>query len=127
MEHEVHGTYAQHGGVGVEAVEHAALVVLGVLALEQVALVVQLDVLGGFHYEASRTHGRVADGVLDGGAHEFHHHAYDVARSAELAVVARCSHLAKDILVDIAHGVAVVHVQGIDALHYLGEGARTLY
>ena len=127
MEHEVHGTYAQHGGVGVEAVEHAALVVLGVLALEQVALVVLLDVLGGLNDEAGRTHGRVAYGVLDGGAHEFHHHAYDVARCAELSVIARSSHLAQDVLVDIAHGVAVVHVQGIDALHYLGEGARTLY
>ena len=114
------------GKVGVEAMQKSVLVVVGIVTLQQLALVVLLDVLGTLHYEASRTHGRVADGVAQGGLHHVHHHTYDMARGAELTVVARGCHLAQHVFVDIAHGVAVVHVQGIYAFHYLHQCARVL-
>ena len=57
------------------------------------------------------------------GLHQFHHHTDDMARGAELAVVARCGHLPQHILIHIAHRIAVVHIKLIHAFHYLDEGS----
>ena len=126
VEHQVHGTNPEHRGVGVEAVQHAALVMVGIFPLEEFFLVMGLDVLGTFHDEARTAHGRVANGVLQLRIHELHHHPDNVTRSAELTVVARSRHLPEDVLIDIAHRVPVVHVQGVNAFHDLDQRARRL-
>ena len=106
--------------------EHTALVVIGIFPFEQFAFVVLLDILCSLHNEAGTTHGRVANSVAERRAHEFDHHADDVARSAKLPVVATCRHLSKHILIDIAHGVAIVHIEVVDAFDDFGQCARAL-
>ena len=126
MQHQVHSTDAQHGEIGVEAVKHVVLVMVGILSLEQFTLVMLLHILGTLNDESCATHSRVADGVFEGGLHELDHHADNVTRCTELTIVARGSHFAKHILIHVAHSVTVVHVEVVDALNYLGQRARTL-
>ncbi len=123
MQHQVHGPDAKHGLVGVEAMEHAVLVVVGVLFLQELLLVVLGDILGTLHNKTGTAHRRVADGVLQRGLHQFHHHPDNVAGRAELSVVACRGHLAEDVLVHVAHRVAVVHVELVHAFHYLDQCA----
>ena len=126
VKHQVHGTDTEHGRVGIEPMEQAVLVVVGMRLLQQLLLVVFLHVLGTLYNEACRTHSGVADAVFEGRLHEVYHHLDDVAWRAELAVVARSSHLAEDVFVHIAHGIAVVHIEGIDAIDNLGQRTRVL-
>ena len=123
MQHQVHCPDAEHGLVGVEAVEHTVFVVVGILFLQELLLVVLGDILGTFDNEAGTAHCGVADGVFECGLHQLDHHTDDVARGAELTVVASSGHLAEDVLVDIAHGVAVVHVEFVDTFHNLDKCA----
>ena len=46
--------------------------------------------------------------------------------STELTIIARCCHLAQDILVDITHSVTVVHIESVDTLHNLGQSSGRL-
>ena len=71
--------------------------------------VVLPDVLGRRHQEAGGTAGWVADGVVRGGLHKFHHHLDDMAGRAELAVLACGGQLAQHILVQVA-----LHIQAGD-------------
>ena len=50
-----------------------------------------------------------------------------MARGAELPVVARCGHLAENILIGVAHSVAVVHIEVVNAFNNLGKGTGALY
>ena len=106
--------------------EHGAAVMLCILLVQELGLEVILDVFGGLHNEAGRAHSGVTDLVLEGRLHQLHHHADDVARGAELAIGAGGSHLAQDVLIDIAHRVPVVHIQRVDAVHNLHQRARVL-
>ena len=126
MQHEVHGTDAEHGGVGVEAVKHPGLIVDHISLLHQLGTVMVLDIFGGFNDKTGGAHCWVADFPIDLGLHQFHHHTDDVAWGTELAIVAGCGHLAKDELIDITHGVAVGHVQVLDTFHNFNEGAGIL-
>ena len=121
VEQEVHGSYAQHGLVGIVAVNHRGLHVLHLLTYIHGSLILLLDILHRLNQESCRTHGRVADVVLGRRLHHLYNHAYDVARRAKLSVGARCSHLAEYILVDIAHGVAVVHVECVHTVNHFGK------
>lgn len=49
-----------------------------------------------------------------------------MTRRAELAIGAGCGHLSKDVLVHVAHGVPVVHIQLIDAVYNARERAGIL-
>ena len=82
-----------------------------------------LDILHCLHQEARTTHRRVADIVGWCWLHHIDNHTDDVARRAELSVSARSSHLTKDILIDIAHRITVVHVEGIDPIDHLRQCA----
>ena len=126
VQHQVHCTDTQHREVGVEAVQHLVLVVVGILLLQQFGLVMLTHILGTLDDKTRTTHSRVTDGVLQGGLHDFNHHADDVSRCTELTVVARSRHLAEHILIDIAHRVTVVHVKMVDTLDNLGEGTGAL-
>jgi len=50
-----------------------------------------------------------------------------VSWCAELTVIAARRHLAKDILIDITHRIAVGHIQRIHAIHNLCQCAWVLY
>ena len=121
MKHQVHRPDTQHGGIGVESVKHAVLVMLCILLFQQLFTIMALDILCRFHDETRTTHGWVTNSVFQSGLHQFHHHANDVSWGAELAVVATRCHLAQDILIHIAHRVAVVHIKVVDAFHNLHQ------
>ena len=110
MQHQIHGSYAQHGGIGIEAMEHGILVMVGILTFQQFFLIVLLHILCTLHDEASTSHCGVTNRVFQGRLHQFDHHTDDVSWRSELSVVTTRRHLAKDVFVSVAHGVAVVHV-----------------
>ena len=122
MEQEVHGSYAKHCLVGVIPVNHARLDVVSLFTNIHCRLIVLLDVLDCFNKETGRTHGWVADIILWSRFHHLYNHADDVARSTELTICARCCHLAKDILIHIAHGITIVHVERVNAINNFGKG-----
>ena len=121
MEHQVHRADAQHGLVGIESVEHRLAEMAVIVGAEQFGAVVLLDIFRALDDKSRRTHCGVADGVAQSGLHQFDHHADDVARGTELSVIAARRHFAQNILVDVAHRVAVVHVEVVDAVHDSGK------
>ena len=119
MKQEVHGSDTKHCLVGIITIDHARLDMVSLFAYIHCRLIVLLDVLDSFYKETGRTHGRVADVILGSWFHHLHNHADDVARSTELTICARCCHLAKDILIHIAHGITIVHVESINTVNNL--------
>ncbi len=83
--------------------------------------VVLAQVLAGGDQEAAGAGGGVADDVARHRRGELHHELDDVARGAELAVLAGGGDLAQHVLVDVALGVAVVHLKLVDEVDGLGE------
>ena len=71
--------------------------------------------------EARRAAGRVADRVLGRGGGHVHHQTDDVARRAELAVLSGGGNLAEHVLVEVALGVAVGHVDAIELVDHAGQ------
>ena len=128
VEHHVHGTNAQHSGISIIAREHLVPVVVEVFGVDEGVGFVILDISCGLDNEAGTTHGGIADAVVlgDGRLHELHHHANDMARGAELTISSTGSHLAKYVLIHIAHRVAVFHVKVVDLLHDVLQGFGTL-
>ena len=127
MKHEIHRTDTEHRGVGIESVEESALVVLGITLLQQLGLVVFLHILGTLYNESCTSHSRIAYAILQIRLHEFHHHLNDMSRRAELSVVARCCHLAKYILVHVAHRITIIHIERINTIDNLHQGSRILH
>ena len=97
-----------------------------VLLLQQFLGMVPAHKFGTFHQKSRCSHSGVADAVVQLGLHQLHHHADNVARGAELPVGACRGHLAQHILIHIAHGVTVVHIQLLNTLHHLHQRARLL-
>ena len=122
MKQQVHGTNAKHRLVGIETVYHVGLDVLHLVLRKQSLLVLFLDIFHGLNEKTGATHGWVADIILWGRLHHLHDHTDDMARRAELSVRAGSSHLAKDVLIYVTHGITVVHVKGINAVNDLREG-----
>ena len=121
VKQQVHGSDAQHGLVGIVAINHRSLHVVNVLFYIGSHLMVLLDIFHRLNEEAGRTHCRVADVILRVRLHHLHNHADNVARGAKLAVGAACRHLAQDVFIDVAHRVTVVHIERIHAVDYLGK------
>ena len=126
MQHKVHSTYAEHCGVGIEAVEHSCLVVFHIGLLHKFGPVVFLDIFRSLYDKACGAHCRVANLPVHLGLHQLHHHTNDVARRAELAIVAGSGHLAQDVLVDIPHCITVCHIKVLDTFHNFYEGTGIL-
>ncbi len=125
VQQHVHAADAQHGGVEVVAVEGALVeppAGLGVL-VDAVAVVLD-EMLGGGDEEAGRAASRIADDVVRRGRGHVHHQPDDVARGAELPVLPRGGDLAEHVLVEIALGVAVGHVDVVELVDHVGEHAR---
>ena len=122
VQQHVHAADAQHGIVEVVAVERALAKVAprrGVL-VDGVA-VVRHQVLKRCNQEARRAAGRVADHVLGRGGGHVHHQTDDVARRAELAVLSGGGNLAEHVLVEVALGVAVGHVDAVELVDHVGQ------
>ena len=118
VEHHIHGADAQHGLIGIEAGEHSGSIMLLVLGAHQLALIMLGDILGSGGDKAGRTHSGVADGILQSGLHQFHHHLDDMARGAELAIGAGLGDLRKQVLIYIAHDVLVVQIQAVQSVNH---------
>ena len=121
MQHHIHRTDTKHGLVCIIAGEKTGLKVSRILRLHQLCSLVRDDVGTTLLQEAGAPHGRVKNLVFESRLHELHHHVDNVARGSELAVFAGSGNLAEQVFIDIAHEVFVVHVQGIDAIHHLGQ------
>ena len=80
------------------------------------------------HYETGATHSGVAHAVALSyrRLHQLHHQANDVAWRAKLAVLPAGGHFAQDVLIHVAHSVAVFHIEVADLLHYAVQGFGTL-
>ena len=120
MKQQVHGSDAQHGLVGIVAINHRSLHVVNFLFYIGSHLMVLLDIFHRLNEEAGRTHCRVADIILRVRLHHLHNHADDVARGAKLAVGAACRHLAEYVFIHIAHGVAIIHIKIINVIYHPG-------
>ena len=119
MEHHVHAADAEHGGVEVVAVEGSlAEAAAGGGVPEDSVAVVFFEVFRGSHEEARRAAGGVADHVLGDGSGHVRHEADDVPGGAELAVLPRRGNFAQHVLVEVALGVPVVHVDGVELVHH---------
>src|SRR5713226_5079986 len=81
--------------------------------------------LPGVDEEAARSSGGVADALAGAGVAHLDHHADDVARRAELAVLAGGVELAEEVLVEVALHVLVLRrdLHGVDGLAGLDEQA----
>ena len=123
VEHHIHGADAQHGLIGIEAGEHSGSIMLLVLGAHQLALIMLGDILGSGGDKAGRTHSGVADGILQSGLHQFHHHLDDMARGAELAIGAGLGDLRKQVLIYIAHDVLVVQIQAVQRVNHTHQHA----
>ena len=82
------------------------------------------QIFAGRHQETTGAAGRIADHVLWLRLHQFYHSRDDMARRAELAVLAGRGDLAQHIFVDIALGVAIAHVELVELVDHLGEQRR---
>jgi len=83
--------------------------------------VVLVHVFTRRHQKASRATGRVRNGMVLRGLHQLDHHFNNVARGAELVVGASGGNFRQQIFVQIALGIAVVHLDFGNHLHHLVE------
>ena len=91
----------------------------GVL-VDGVAVVLH-EVLRRGHEEARRAAGRVADHVFGRRGGHVHHQTDDVARRAELTVLSGGGNLAEHVLIEVALGVAVGHVDTVELVDDIGQ------
>ena len=121
MQEEVHCSDTQHRWVSIVAIDKRRLDMLHRFCRIECPLVMLLDILHCLHQEARTTHRRVADKVVRRRLHHIHNHTDNVTRRTKLSVRSRSSHLTEDILIDIAHRITVVHVEGIDPIDHLRQ------
>lgn len=79
------------------------------------------QVFRGGDQEARGAAGRVADHILRRRRSHFHHQLDDMARSAELAVLPGSRDLAQHVLVEIALGIGIGHVDAVELVHHVGQ------
>jgi hypothetical protein len=82
------------------------------------------QVFAGGDQKAAGAAGGVADHVLRRRRGELDHQLDDVARGAELAVLAGGGDLAEHVFVEVALGVAVFHRHLVEHVHHLGQQRR---
>ncbi len=121
VQQHVHAADPQHGGVEVEAMEHAVMEVLAGGVVQQRLGMVVLHIVASGHQEAAGAAGRVHNHVLRPRRGHLHHQADDVARGAELPILAGGGDLAKHVLVKVALGVSVLHRHFVQHVHHLGQ------
>ena len=124
VEKHVHAADAEHGGIEVVAVEGGLVeAAAGGGVLVDGFAVVGVEILGGGDEESGGAAGGIADLVLGRGGGHVHHQLDDVARAAELAVLPGAGDFPEHVFVEVALGVAVGHVDGIELVDDVGEHA----
>ena len=93
------------------------------VVVEQLRMVVA-QIFAGRDQEAAGAAGGIADDVLRRRRHHLHHQRDDVARRAELAVLAGSRDLAEHVFVEVALGVAILHRDLGQQVDHLGEQRR---
>jgi hypothetical protein len=121
VEHQVHGCNAYHGGIEFNAVEHLFVEVLFKLFIEEKVVMILPQVFTGTHEETGRSCCRVADGIGWLWAGHGHHHVDDMPWRTELSVLPCRCYLRQQVLVKVAFGVAVGHVDTTEHGHNLFE------
>ena len=125
MKQHVHAADAQHGGVEVVAVKGVLVEAAAGGGVFVDGIGVMLDqVLGGRYEETRRAAGRVADHVLGRGCGHVDHQLDDVARGTELPVLTCGRDLAKHVLVEIALGIAVGHIDFVELIDHVRQHPR---
>ena len=71
--------------------------------------------------EARSAAGRIADHILGRGRGHLHHQLDDVARGAELPGLPGGGDLTEHVLVEIAFGIAVGHVDAVELIDHVGQ------
>jgi len=124
VQDHVHRADPQHGRVEVKAVEGAVVEVLaqGRIA-EQLGMLVA-QIFARPDQEPAGAGGGIADRLAGPGLHQRHHQVDDVARGAELAILAGAGDLAQQVLVDVAFGVAISHRHVVELVDHLGQQGR---
>ena len=114
VQQHVHAADAQHGAVKVVAVERPFVeaVAGGSIPVDGPPIVLD-QILGSGDKEARRAAGRVANHVLRRRRGHIHHQLDDMTRGAELPVLPGGRDLAEHVLVKVALGVAVGHVDAV--------------
>lgn len=125
VEEHVHAADAEHGGIEVVAVEGGLVeAAAGDGILVDGIAVVGVEIFGGGDEETGGAERGIADLVLGRGSGHVHHQLDDVARAAELAVLPGAGDFSQHIFVEVALGVAVGHVDGIELVHDVRQHAR---
>ena len=122
VQQHVHAADAQHGVVEVVAVERVLVEVAArrSVLVDGVAVVLH-QVLRRGNEEARRAAGRIADHVLGRRGGHVHHQTDDVTRRAELTVLSGGGNLSEHVLVEVALGVAVGHVDAVELVDDVGQ------
>ncbi len=92
----------------------------GVVTIDGMAVVGD-QMLGGGNKKTGGAAGRVADHVPGGGRGHLHHQLDDVARGAELPVLSGAGDLTEHILVKIALGVGIGHLNTVELIDDVGQ------
>jgi hypothetical protein len=118
---EVHGADADHGAVELNAGKHPVVVMVAEFLVVKPFGMVFVDV---FTHAATRKpavpHGRIADDIVLFGL-TMSPSSDDVPGGAELSVITGRGNLAEHVFVEVALGVAVLHLYLVHHLHHLVE------
>jgi hypothetical protein len=124
MQRHVHGSNAQHRGIEVKAIEQPLMEVPPQLVVAEERSVMLAQVFTASDEEATGADGRIADHVVWFRLDQLDHSRDEVARGAELTVLTGCRDLRQHVLVEIALGITVAHVELVELVDDLGEQCR---
>ena len=119
MQQHVHGTDTQHGLVGIKTIKHGRIIAFThILVRLDYSTILIINLLGSLHNESSTTHSRVANHIINLRLGHRDNHTDNVARGAELTVLAFLRHARQHILIHIAHRIGIFHIQQVDIIYH---------
>jgi len=121
VQEHVHAADAQHGGIEVEPVEQAVVEMLTQLGIAVHLGILLANIFSHGHGKTAGARGRVAHHVFGRGRGHVHHQPDDMARGPELTVLSGAGDLAQHVLVEVALGVALGHVDTVKLIHHVGQ------
>jgi hypothetical protein len=124
MQDHVHRSDPQHGWIEVEAVERLLVEMLAQGGVAENFWMFLAQELAATNEETAGAGGRVADDVPRRRLDKLDHQFDDVAGRSELPVLTGRGDLSEHIFVDVALGVAIVHLHLVEFIDDLGEERR---